>query len=86
MAVIPYSQVELMRSRRKISNALRSNNWREVKKADLVLADRLKSASDDPQRNTMALLTEVGEIVHLYKDLVDICKLEARKLVRELNR
>ncbi len=80
MSVIPCSQVELMRIRREVNDALQNRDWYRVKDADLSLGLRLHKAATDPQRNPTALLREVQEIVHLYRQLVDACRGEVAAL------
>lgn len=73
MPVIPSSQLELSRTRRDLSQAMHKGDWSEVSALDVRLGEVLARASEDDGRDTGALLTELGNLLGLYKDMMKAC-------------
>lgn len=65
--------------RRALSQALNAQDWDQIKAFDLELMQALDIASEDDQRHSVSLLTELNAIVALYKDIVLSSELHTRR-------
>lgn len=74
MAVIPSSHLSLCRARKELMTAFEQQNWGAVGALDTVLGQTLTQAAEDPQRDTAVLLSELGQILKLYRELVTGCQ------------
>lgn len=80
MSVIPSSQLVLSRNRRDLSKAMAKGDWSEVSILDKQLAEALEVASTDEGRDLGALLSELGHLLGLYKDLMKTCDENTRRI------
>lgn len=80
MSVIPSSQLALSRTRRDLSKAMAKGDWSEVSTLDKRLAEALEDASADEGRDLGALLSELGNLLGLYKDLMKTCDEKTRHI------
>lgn len=80
MSVIPSSQLTLSRTRRDLSKAMVKGDWSEVSSLDKQLGEALEKASTDDGRDVGALLSELGHLLGLYKDLMKACDEKTRDL------
>ena len=78
--VVPHSQMSLCRSRRRLQKALDNKEWQSVGSLDSLLGDALASAADDPSRDPAVLLSELSQIIKLYRQLVLSCQAEVEQL------
>lgn len=70
MSIVPFSHVELARTRRALKKAFDVREWGDVRTLDQQLAVRLNDAFDDELRNTRILLEELEKILHTYSIIV----------------
>lgn len=73
MAVIPHSQLSLVRKRRYLKDLVDQRRWDEIVKVECELYQEIKSAVNDPKRSSAELLAELGTIVRLYKEISILC-------------
>jgi len=78
--IVPQSQLSLSRSRRTLQKALDNKDWQSVGSLDSLLGDALACAADDPSRDPAVLLSELGQIIKLYRQLVLSCQAEVEQL------
>lgn len=73
MAFVPASHLSLMRGRRKLNNSMLSGDWEKVIEAESDLFAEIDNAVKDSNRSPRELLSELTEIIRLYKSLSDTC-------------
>lgn len=83
MPLIPYSQVELSRVRRDIEKAMSSGDWSSVGQLDSKLDKIMDTATTDSNRDISSLLNEMGQLLNLYKQLMETCHERKRQLASE---
>lgn len=71
--LVPFSQLQLCRQRKSLSDALASRDWDSIKRLDQSLIDSVNSAADDPGRDMATLLKELKVVVGLYRDIIQQC-------------
>lgn len=81
MAVIPKSQLVLMRKQREFEHLLAARDWQGLIDLEGELVDLLDAAISDPERSTKDLLKQMGQITRLYRDLSAACHLEQKQHV-----
>lgn len=84
MVVVPPSQLELCRQRKRMSTALEQRDWAAVKRLDSALVEGVASAAGDPERDLSTLLNEMRLVVALYRNLLQNCDDSAREVVERL--
>lgn len=80
MSLIPSSQFELSRTRRDLKVAMKSRDWGEVSELDGKLLNAIDVATMDEQRDIGSLLNEMGELLKVYKELIQACHEQERQL------
>lgn len=80
MSVIPSSQLTLSRTRRDLSKAMAKGDWSEVSVLDKQLAEALDVAASDDGRDLGSLLSELGHLLGMYKDLMKTCDENSRRI------
>jgi|GEM_PF-3770326 len=80
MAVIPSSHMQLVRARHKLSRALESQDWTVIGQLDKHLGEALTKAAEDPSRDALCLMSELKDIIGLYRDLIEGCQQKVSKL------
>ncbi len=83
MSVIPFSQLELSRTRRDLEKALQSGDWQSVGTLDKQLDGMMDSATNDAERDIGSLLNEMGNLLSLYKQMMDACQEQEQQLKSE---
>lgn len=78
--VIPFSQIELIRSRQSVSSMLQHRDWKALKEADIELIEKLNAAIDDPHKNTSSLLIEVQKVIALYRQVVAVLRDDCQQI------
>lgn len=73
MAVIPETQLQLVRQRRELQRAFDRRDWVRVKAMDTELLNALSIADDDSNKDPATLLNELRQVVGLYRSIVDEC-------------
>jgi hypothetical protein len=80
MSVIPFSQLELSRTRRDLEKALHSGDWQSVGTLDKRLEVVMDAAATDVNRDIGSLLGEMGSLINLYKEMMDVCHEQEQQL------
>ena len=73
MAIIPASQLSLMRKRRELKQSVDNHEWDKLLKLEADLCVEINNAVTDPQRSAKALMAELGGVITLYREMSDIC-------------
>jgi len=73
MAVVPVSQLSLMRKRRQLKDLMEAGDWNEVLKVESELFADIDQAVTDPDRSSKELLNELGSVIRVYKELSEAC-------------
>ena len=73
MAIIPASQLSLMRKRRELKKSVDECEWDKLLKLEADLCLEINNAVSDPARSSKALMAELGGVVKLYREMSDIC-------------
>ena len=73
MVVIPESQLALMRKRRQLKQLMAAGDWSQVLELEADLFTEIDTAVKDPQRSPKELLTELGSVIRVYRELSDLC-------------
>jgi hypothetical protein len=73
MSLIPSSQLSLMRKRRQLKELMEAGQWSEVLELESDLFTEIDLAAQDPQRSPKELLSELGSVIRVYRELSDIC-------------
>ncbi len=73
MAIIPASQLSLMRKRRELKKSVDNCEWDKLLKLEADLCLEITNAVSDPQRSPKSLMAELGGVVKLYREMSDIC-------------
>lgn len=73
MAIIPESQVALMRMRKQLQQLIEMGDWESIASLEKELFLQISQASEDPKRSPRDLLLELRGVIKLYKELADIC-------------
>ncbi len=71
MSIVSSVQFELCRQRKALEEALEAKDWPLVQTLDKQVAKLMQQAAEDPQRDPMVLLGELGKILSLYRRLVE---------------
>jgi len=82
MAVIPQSQLVLMRKRKQLHELMREHRWAEVATIEAELFREINRAVQDSQRSPKELLAELGSVINLYKELSLLCRQYSQQGVR----
>ena len=82
MAVIPASQLVLMRKRKQLHQLMKAHRWEEVAAIESELFREINAAAQDPQRSPKELLAELGSVIALYKELSALCRLYSQQIVQ----
>ena len=80
MVVVPESQMVLMRKRRELNQLIKDHKWDEVVLIERQLYEDITSAVKDPRRAPKELLTELGGVIRLYKELSIACRQYSKTL------
>lgn len=80
MAVIPESQLLLMRKQREFKRYLDARDWQALANLEKELASLLDVAVSDPQRSAKDLLKQMSLITELYKELSIACHTRHQQL------
>jgi hypothetical protein len=73
MAVVPASQLSLMRKRRQLKTLMHAGQWDQVLEVESQLFTDIDTAVQDPQRSPKELLSELGNVIRVYRELSDLC-------------
>jgi hypothetical protein len=73
MAVVPESQMILMRKRRVLNQLIKDHKWDEIVLIERQIFYDITNAVKDPQRASKELLAELGGVIRLYKELSMAC-------------
>jgi hypothetical protein len=73
MTVIPASQLSLMRKHRELKRSVDECQWHKLLKLEADLCLEINAAVTDPARSPKALMTELGGVIKLYREMSDIC-------------
>ena len=73
MAIIPASQLSLMRKRRELKKSVDDCEWEKLLKLEADLCLEINNAVADPARSSKALMAELGGVIKLYREMSDIC-------------
>ena len=79
MAVIPESQLVLMRKRSQLNDYIKAGEWSKLLELEAELFTDIDTATQDPARSSRELLKELGKVVSTYRDLSSICQSFAQK-------
>lgn len=79
MAVIPESQLQLMRKQREFQQLLDARDWQAMVEQEKDLVDLLDVAINDPERSNKDLLIQMGQLTRLYRDLSTACHFEQKQ-------
>lgn len=79
MAVIPESQLLLMRKQREFQRLLATRDWQGLIRLEKELVELLDFAIHDPERSTKDLLKQMGQLTRLYRDLSAACHFEQKQ-------
>jgi hypothetical protein len=80
--VVPASQMALMRKRRQLHQLMKNHQWGEVAAIESQLFRDINLAVQDPNRSPKELLTELGGVIALYKELSLLCRRYSQQLVQ----
>lgn len=80
MSVIPFSQLELSRTRRDLERALQSGDWQSIGSLDKRLDVVMDSAATDTNRDIGSLLGEMSSLLSLYKEMMEVCHEQEQQL------
>ncbi len=75
MPVVPVSQLSLMRKRRQLRELMESGQWDQLLEMESELFSQINLAVSDPERSSRELLSELGSIIRLYRELSECCSL-----------
>ncbi len=78
MPVVPASQLSLMRKRRELKGLMESGEWEKLLEVEADLFTEIDTAVRDPERSSKELLTELGSVIRLYRELSDLCCLHGQ--------
>jgi len=81
MSVVPVTQLSLSRQRKAMSDALDDHSWESIAGIDNALSSALDAAVADPEKDMKVLLSELGEILKVYKQVVLSSQAEADELI-----
>lgn len=73
MAIIPASQLSLMRKRRELKKSVDGCEWDQLLTLEADLCLEINNAVADPARSPKALMAELGGVIKLYREMSDIC-------------
>ncbi len=73
MAIIPASQLSLMRKRRELKKSIDSCEWDKLLRLEAELCLEVNKAVVDPARSSKALMAELGGVIKLYQEMSDMC-------------
>lgn len=73
MAVIPESQLLLMRKQREFQQLMDACDWQGLVALERELIELLEKAVADPQRSSTDLLKQMGILTGLYRELSTVC-------------
>ncbi|MGH1487426.1 MAG: hypothetical protein ACRBCI_14525 [Cellvibrionaceae bacterium] len=73
MSVIPSSQLSLMRKRRQLKELMEAGQWDKVLELESDLFTEIDIAAQDPQRSPKELLSELGSVIRVYRELSGMC-------------
>ncbi len=73
MAVIPSTQLRLVRERRQFKRLVDEQCWEKLLEQDGDLMVAVSNAALDPDRDLAALLSEMKSVVSDYRSLLDAC-------------
>lgn len=74
MSIIPSSQLSLMRKRRKLKTLMEAGEWSKVIELESELFSEIDTATQDPDRSPKELLSELGSVIRVYRELSDLCQ------------
>ncbi len=81
--IIPASQMVLMRKRKQMHRLMAEKRWDEVSLIEGQLFRDINLAVNDPERSPKELLSELGSVIHVYKELSMLCRLYSKKLIQQ---
>jgi len=73
MAMVPYTQMQLLRERKQFEQLVNQQKWDEIALGDVRLMSAVTCAAEDSEKDLTLLLTEMKEIVSTYRGLLDSC-------------
>jgi hypothetical protein len=73
MAMVPYTQMQLLRERKQFEQQVSQQNWDEIALSDARLMSAVTCAAEDSDKDLGLLLAEMKEIVSTYRNLLDSC-------------
>jgi len=79
MAIIPMSQLALMRLRRELQQRLDNEDWSSIAALERDLNEHIRIATNDPARAPKALLGELRKVMGLYRQLTHLCYFHGRE-------
>ena len=79
MAVIPESQLQLMRKQRELQHLLATRDWQGLIGLEKELIEALDVAINDPDKSSKELLKQMGQLTRLYRDLSAACHFEQKQ-------
>lgn len=82
MSVIPTSQLSLMRKRRELKKLMESGQWTKIIETESDLFTEIDVAVQDPKRSSKELLSELGQVIKLYRELSDICCINGKDFLQ----
>ncbi len=82
MAVVPASQMVLMRKRKQLHQLMKEHKWDQIADIEKQLYNDINRAVEDQERSPKELLAELGSVIAVYKELSTLCRLYSKKLVR----
>ena len=80
MAVIPASQMALMRKRKALHQLMKTHKWEEIPRVEKQLFYDINVAFQDKQRSPKELLIELASLITVYKELSLLCHLYSKRL------
>lgn len=78
--IVPASQLALMRKRKELHELMKENRWDEVSAMEKQLFNDINHAVQDAQRSPKELLSELGSVIAVYKELSALCRLYGQRL------
>lgn len=79
MAVIPESQLLLMRKQREFQQLLDARDWHGLVALEKELVSLMDKAIADPQRSPKDLLKQMGLLTGIYRELSAACYFQQRQ-------
>lgn len=80
--IVPASQMVLMRKRKELCRLVEAHKWSEVSAMERELFNDINKAVQDPNRSPKELLTELGSVISVYKELSALCRFYGKTLTQ----